>query len=275
MSTPVVAAPDGTRPSVGAGSAQDAVRHAVAGDEHAVGARRLRQQQRTTTPRLPRAVRLGQRLQLGVVHRDVLVDPPALGGAQGAHAVDEHSPGPHQLDRGIDEPALQLGEAWNRVSIEPPAGVGTSTQHAEPRARRVEQHPVGATRAERRVRRIGDHDRDDALGRRAARRCGGSARPVGAGGPQRPRRAPRRPSPWPCHPARRTGRATDLARRTHRPAPRPSGSRGPGCSRPPAPSRWPARSSPPALRRRPRRPGPSRSSSTTQSGYDSSVASSG
>ncbi len=70
-----------------------------------------------------------------------------LGQVRRAGDVGQQPAGPQQLGAGGEQLALQPGQPGQVAGLPAPARLGTAPQRAQPAARGVEQHPVGATRA--------------------------------------------------------------------------------------------------------------------------------
>ena len=126
----------------------------VPNQDHPVGVGVVRQH--------PPAVTVGRHVPSGAA----LVDLEAVGIAWSTDsaAVSVHTlytsrpPGRTSAAPADQEPPLQRGQVVDVGRLDPPPGIGTTAERAEPAARCVDQHRVEAAGPERRRRSVGDDD---------------------------------------------------------------------------------------------------------------------
>ena len=106
----------------------------------------------------------------------VVGDVGGLGAGEGAHRVDEPTARP-QRPRGADDERDLQGDELGGRRPDPPAGLGSSAQHAEPGAGRVDERPVHRGRRDRQRPAVGE-DRVHRVEAEAARRARDEAEPA-------------------------------------------------------------------------------------------------
>ena len=112
-------------------------------DEHAVGVRVGREQDRAAAVRPPRrGAAAARRRSSGRCVARPLVDAERLLVRQRAHRVHEPAAGPHRAAAAASSTRCSAARSRTSLGLHAPARVGPAAQHAEPAARRVEQHPV-------------------------------------------------------------------------------------------------------------------------------------
>src|SRR5438477_1855518 len=129
----------------------------VARREHAVGAQGLGQDLRAAASRLPwfRQLDRRQARQFAVHPR---VDGDGLGVGERAHAVEHDAP---RLDDALglaQQIELQRRQSIGRSLVDAPSRVGTMTQRAQTRARRVDEYAIERCVAIRQPNAVGDDD---------------------------------------------------------------------------------------------------------------------
>ena len=103
--------------------------------------------------RVPSVGSLGQGVgegfeaELGVGFEEGADDADGLGRGEGADRVDERAAGPDAGRGGVEDLALELGQAGDRLAVERPARVGVAPPGADGRARGVDQHAVVSSSA--------------------------------------------------------------------------------------------------------------------------------
>ena len=88
------------------------------------------------------------------------VDGERLDLRERAHGIDETSAGTHGACGADEQRPLHVGECRDVARLHSPTCVRPASQHAEPGARRVDQHPIEGLIGERQPASVGD-DRDD------------------------------------------------------------------------------------------------------------------